>query len=668
DFQAHIPFVVGGMPSRRGNLVRGVSCVLPGTAIQHVLQWLDLASHLRLRESSVYFKDEVPRLTTTLVIPGVHGAVRYHSGVFRFSPIRHLTLDFAQDGTRWGTRGPSTWFLRANDDDEDGGGESREGTSRRHDYRRPSDLHETLGCALRQYRPLDLRVLNMTHGRQFSDALSALEEQPGYVSENLCELDLRMAVGGPRPDQEAGIHAACMRRLGDLLSRRSLSGGVGGGSPSWRHLQKLRLSCDLGNGDLELLAEALTRSRALYKLSVLILEGHPHRAKCTDLITLAEALSPGSSSARTANTTTSANANTSDPTGRSSSVLGNASVVGSASDSNNSAGVTGRGANCVESLAATTATASTIATSGTSPIPYPALLTTLQLRHFRVVGSAGLTALGAALADGVRFPRFKDLSLDDCQLSDDQAKALAKVLPGMMTGGKGKGGWRLRNLSLRSNYALSREGIQALTRALGGSPDPSPDPGAVAQVPCSYPPHHHCPGAALESLDFSFSCWWLRQPTWVGLRRKQDDEEGGSSGPPLTLLLRALGEGCCPRLRSLGLAGCYFGDGEAVELASALGQEGLGGLRWLDVSGNLFGEIGVNHLSRALEEVPKRLLTMQVLGRQEPKPRELCTRGWLGTGRCGRGSVVENGPGEGLHDVLARWLRYQELMLRTVVI
>lgn len=269
-------------------------------------------------------------------------------------------------------------------------------------------------------------------------------------------------------------------------------------------------------------------------------------------------------------------------------------------------------------------------------------LTTLSLKHFKVEGVAGLAALGAALSED-RFPRLSALSLDNCRLVDDHMRTLAAALPGMSR--------TLKTLSLRSNYALSAEGISALAEVLQAgwvSAEPryprsdntregsdqrndqrSDRPGdakatagknnAVARVSMSLsaaeaeaeaastvptrapawsvpvpvapvsskvstsrlPARAVPPPLMIESLDLSYSCWWRRP------RRAMDADKSCS---PLTSLLRALGEGACPRLKFLSLAGCYFGDTVVEQLVAAL-ETGCRGLRVLDVTGNLFGKV-----------------------------------------------------------------------------
>lgn len=88
---------------------------------------------------------------------------------------------------------------------------------------------------------------------------------------------------------------------------------------------------------------------------------------------------------------------------------------------------------------------------------HPPRLATLCLRRFHVQGVEGLAALGVALSSE-RFPRLSSLTLDSCRLNDVQAKALAAGLPGMNRS--------LTSLSLKSNYALSTDGVAALTEAL----------------------------------------------------------------------------------------------------------------------------------------------------------------------------------------------------------
>lgn len=271
-------------------------------------------------------------------------------------------------------------------------------------------------------------------------------------------------------------------------------------------------------------------------------------------------------------------------------------------------------------------------------------LTTLSLKHFKVEGVAGLAALGAALSED-RFPRLSALSLDNCRLVDDHMRTLAAALPGMSR--------TLKTLSLRSNYALSAEGISALADVLqagwvsaepryprsdtsregsdqcndqrsdradgakttagnntavtgvsmySSAAEVEAEAEAASTVPTRAPAWSvpvpvvpvssevstsRLPAPAvprplmIESLDLSYSCWWRRP------RRTMDAENSCS---PLTSLLRALGEGACPRLKFLSLAGCYFGDTVVEQLVAAL-ETGCRGLRVLDVTGNLFGKV-----------------------------------------------------------------------------
>ncbi|CAM9315145.1 unnamed protein product [Choristocarpus tenellus] len=588
--------------------------------LECVLQWLDLDAHLRLREASIFLRDEVPRTTTSLVMPGSnlpHIFPLNQEGVLHSSPIRHFAVDFAEEG-----RGPYWWAWQA----EPQG--SIDEASEEHDilsggrveYDRRSILRETLSCILKDYRPVEFRLLNINHGRQLSDALSALEEQPGSIGESLCILEVSLDPGGPRPYQDSSSHEDCMRRLGSLLTRDVLWRDSG---PSWRFLQELRLSCSMEEGDLEALVGALSNSRALYKLSVLVLEGHPHRAKTTNLLALAKALS-------------------SQP--RVSSGLSSGS-----SRPNRSR----------------------------EPHSQPARLITLQLRHFQVVGQTGLETLGCSLSDGDRFPHLATLALDNCHLDDDQTKTLTTALLGMASscrnvqegmtgvterdhnevwvGNRGLNGegersvkasyprvCRLSSLSLRSNYGLSCKGLSALAGAMTIALQP-----AVCLA--------SSPFFGLESLDLSFSGWWranLYQGSGGGVI---EGDAVVAETEPLTPLFHALGAGCCPSLRFLGLGGCYFGDTETLDLAVAL-ETGLRCLKLVDISRNLFSEVGVSRLAQVMQSDIPQGLTLRVLDSQEPPPRELHSGM-----RNLSGGLFQSLP-------LSRWMEYQDCMIRKTTV
>lgn len=265
-------------------------------------------------------------------------------------------------------------------------------------------------------------------------------------------------------------------------------------------------------------------------------------------------------------------------------------------------------------------------------------LTTLCLKHFKVDGVIGLAALGKALSAD-RYPRLSTLAIDYCRLGDRQLQVLATALPGMSR--------TLKNLSLSGNYALSAEGISALARVLridhapiadegeqkskseqleGGHCNPI-EPSSVGDVghgvgkararssratapaatipirapawsvpampsalpragtsedPPSAPAPPVAPPLMIESLDLSYSCWWRRSRC-----RSFADKV---APPPLASFLRALGEGACPRLKKLSLAGCHFGDTVVERLVEAL-ETGCQELRVLDITANLFGEV-----------------------------------------------------------------------------
>ena len=115
------------------------------------------------------------------------------------------------------------------------------------------------------------------------------------------------------------------------------------------------------------------------------------------------------------------------------------------------------------------------AASPTAPASKPGRLRTLTLKCFKVEGAAGVTALGKALS-AERFPNLSALSIDSCRLTNRQLCALAATLPGMTRA--------LTSLSLRSNYALSDEGVRALAEALRtGSTSSSASCSAAASTP-----------------------------------------------------------------------------------------------------------------------------------------------------------------------------------------
>lgn len=70
----------------------------PTHQTQHVLQWLDLASHLRLREASRFDRDETPRRTTTLAARDCEQARRCQEKIFtadKNTRLHSITLDIA---------------------------------------------------------------------------------------------------------------------------------------------------------------------------------------------------------------------------------------------------------------------------------------------------------------------------------------------------------------------------------------------------------------------------------------------------------------------------------------------------------------------------------------------------------------------------------------------
>lgn len=298
--------------------------------------------------------------------------------------------------------------------------------------------------------------------------------------------------------------------------------------------------------------------------------------------------------------------------------------------------------------------------SSSMDLPYTHQLTTLILKHFKVEGVAGLRALGSALTTH-RFPRLSTLALDNCRLVDDQMRVLAAALPAMSR--------ELKTLSFRSNYALSAEGISALAEVLKpvpvstGRPElrhfqsdndgrdqdkcstairnngtakaaassslfpsnttattapfwsvsmPPLSSSSCRPVPVISSEAYPCPcPLAIESLDLSYSCWWRRPRRDVSTAGATGADAGARGSFPLTGLLKALGEGACPRLRVLSLAGCYFGDKVVFQLVAAL-KIGCRALRVLDITGNLFGE--VRYLSRCSNPGVVQLPTLFYLG------------------------------------------------------
>lgn len=264
---------------------------------------------------------------------------------------------------------------------------------------------------------------------------------------------------------------------------------------------------------------------------------------------------------------------------------------------------------CLTSLANALRSASAIPT-------HRPLLTTLCLRHFKLEGIEGLRALSSTLSVE-RFPCLTSLTLDNCRLNDAHLRVLAAALPKMSR--------LMKTISLCSNYALSADGVSALAEALntrtvqtnnvsegtispnatqhgldghsmatpksGMQPTSSAPAWSVSEARASTGTSGLCDGCSndiapsmLETLDLSYSCW-LRRPQSERLSTGQR-----KAAAPLTSLLKALAGGSCPRLKTLGLAGCYFGDEEVEELAFAL-ENGCHRLRQMDITGNLFTEV-----------------------------------------------------------------------------
>lgn len=250
--------------------------------LQHALQWLDLRSHLRLREANSVSRKEVPRWTTTLVTRGCNAAQRCHDKILTGGKtfIRSITVDLSPKPSS----SASSSFSYP--------------TSLRNVCLDISAGH-TLPLLVREHRPAEFRVHNMVHGGEFSGALLALEENLAPVRRDLRVLQLGLSTGGPRPYQDPRAHHWCMLRLRRLLgaavgdsggkvvrelaeltraldtavwhlvgvrfAERVESAASACGAADevflrkscWPRLTELRLSCGIMGGDLEGLAECL---------------------------------------------------------------------------------------------------------------------------------------------------------------------------------------------------------------------------------------------------------------------------------------------------------------------------------------------------------------------------------------------------------------------------
>ncbi|CAM9400662.1 unnamed protein product [Scytosiphon promiscuus] len=445
---------------------------LSGDTVENVLRWLDLASHLRLREASPFDRDETPRRTTTLVARDCEQARRCQEKIFtrdKKTRLQSITLDLAAPNTSRSGCGsrrtsdgvPSTQHLSSYNSYFSSFLDESSGAVRR----------VVLPFLVREHRPTELRFKNMVRGGEFSDALLSLEDNLHQIRRELRVLDLGLATGGPRPYQDSRSHYWCMLRLRRVLG--SGPSGVGGrqageeeaaigaelarltnellgeaaatatmphlvgvaeptegqetvpaprSAPAaglqacWPRLAELRLSCGIVSGDLDSLATCLG---SLPALEVLVLAGHSYRAPPTNLVALGRAL-------------------------RGTSALSPSSCSSSSSSP------------CSAASSAKTPS-SPPGWVPAPPVSRPWRLKTLSLKHFKVEGVAGVAALGDALSAD-RFPRLSSLSMDSCRLDDKQLSVLAAALPSMSR--------ELKALSLRSNYALGADGVSALAEAL----------------------------------------------------------------------------------------------------------------------------------------------------------------------------------------------------------
>ena len=112
-------------------------------------------------------------------------------------------------------------------------------------------------------------------------------------------------------------------------------------------------------------------------------------------------------------------------------------------------------------------------------------------------------------------------------------------------------------------------------------PTPTPCPPSSLSGDWQRTPTPAVPPLLIESLDLSYSCLW---------RRSRRTPQSLKPIPPFPRLLRALGNGACPRLKRFSLAGCYLRDDEVAKLVAAL-ESGCRALQVLDITENLFGEV-----------------------------------------------------------------------------
>ncbi|CAN0110205.1 unnamed protein product [Ectocarpus fasciculatus] len=201
---------------------------LSPNVVEHILQWLDLASHLRLREASTFDRDETPRRTTTLIARGSEQARRCQLHIFtpdKKTRLHSITLDVTapSSGSSSSSCGmaPTQHLSSFNTSFSSFLDESSCATRR-----------TSLPFLVREHRPAEIRFKNMVRGGEFSDALLSLELNISQVRESLCVLDVGLTAGGPRPYQDPRSHHWCMLRLRRLLGPGPLAGvgaGVGGG-------------------------------------------------------------------------------------------------------------------------------------------------------------------------------------------------------------------------------------------------------------------------------------------------------------------------------------------------------------------------------------------------------------------------------------------------------
>lgn len=140
--------------------------------LQLALPWMDLPSHLRLRETCAFYGKEVPSAATTLVVTSCLSGRRCLETIFFESPIFSVTMDFAHPEFFAPLRLRTTR-------------EQVEAADR------------TIAPLLKHYRSAELRVNNMLSGIHFSDTLHALEDNLASIRENLHVLQLGLITQGP---------------------------------------------------------------------------------------------------------------------------------------------------------------------------------------------------------------------------------------------------------------------------------------------------------------------------------------------------------------------------------------------------------------------------------------------------------------------------------------